>query len=85
MKCNLKTMATLAAALLAVLAAAYFAFPAAQAFILASTPILLALICPMMMIFMMFTMRGHGASSREAAPKAELQPPRKTPDAVQEA
>jgi hypothetical protein len=85
MKCNLKTMAALAAALLAALAVAYFAFPAAQALIVASAPILLALICPVMMGGMMLTMRGHGTGATDAAPKAEVSPARKTPDLVQEA
>jgi hypothetical protein len=85
MKCNLKTMATLAAALLAVLGVAYFAFPAVQTFIVASAPILLTLICPVMMIGMMWTMRSKGTGATEAAPKAEVSPARKTPDLVQEA
>ncbi|MEO7243740.1 MAG: DUF2933 domain-containing protein [Rubrivivax sp.] len=85
MKCNLKTMVTLAAALLAALAIAYFAFPAAQAFIVASAPLLLALICPVMMMVMMWTMRGHGTNAKEAASKAEAVPVRGTPDVVQEA
>ncbi|MEO7850896.1 MAG: DUF2933 domain-containing protein [Rubrivivax sp.] len=88
MKCNLKSMATLAAALLAVLAVAYVAFPAAQAAVLASAPILLALICPISMIIMMLTMRGHGASTHVApqvAPQAAAQPLRQSPDAAQEA
>ena len=83
MKCNLKSMATLAAALLSVLAAAYIAFPAAQTFILASAPLLVALICPAMMVVMMF-MRGHGTSAPEDAPKAEVSS-RATPEMVQEA
>jgi MFS superfamily sulfate permease-like transporter len=85
MKCNLKSMATLAAALLAALAVAYFAFPAAQAAIVASVPILLALICPVMMIGMMWTRRGHATGANDAAPKAEVPPARLTLDGVQEA
>jgi hypothetical protein len=53
MNCDFKTMIKLAIGLGAALAVAYFAVPAAHAFILASTPLLLALVCPMAMIFMM--------------------------------
>lgn len=59
MNCSLKTMAKLAAGLGAILAVVYFAVPAAQAFVWASAPILLSLICPVMMLVMMFTMRGN--------------------------
>jgi hypothetical protein len=41
------------------LTVAYFALPGAQAFILASAPILVALICPVAMIGMFFAMRGN--------------------------
>lgn len=85
MKCNLKTMAALAAALLAILAVAYSAFPAAQAFILASAPLLVALICPVVMAVTMLTMRGHGRGATGVAPKAEVLPARKRLDVVQEA
>lgn len=59
MNCSLKTMAKLAAGLGAILAIVYFAVPAAQAFVLASAPILLSLICPVMMLVMLFAMRGN--------------------------
>lgn len=84
MKCSLKAMAVLAATLLAVLGVAYVAIPAARTVIVAATPILLALICPVTMIATMLGMRGHGASAPEAAPKAEALAPRETPDAVQQ-
>lgn len=84
MKCSLKTMAALATTLLAALGVAYIVFPAAQAFIVASTPILLALICPVTMIVMMLAMRGRGASAAAAAPKAAAPAPRETPAVVQE-
>jgi hypothetical protein len=61
MNCNPRTLIKAAAVLGAALAVAYYAVPGAQAFILASTPILLALICPVAMIVMMFTMKGDGA------------------------
>ena len=70
MHCNLKTMAKIAAAILVVLGVAWFAFPAAQAFIVASAPILLLLICPVMMIAMMFMMCGHGEGMPDASTRA---------------
>lgn len=84
MTCSLKTMATLAATLLAALGVAYVAFPAARVFIVASAPVLLALICPVTMIAMMLATRGRGASASDAAPKAEVSVPREMTDAVQE-
>ncbi len=59
MNCSLKTMVKLAAGLGAILAVVYFTVPAAQALVLASAPILLSLICPVVMLVMMFTMRGN--------------------------
>lgn len=85
MKCNLKTMVTLAAALLAALAVASFAFPAGQAFILASAPILLALLCPVMMVVMMLTMRGHGTSATAVTTKAEVVRAPRAPAGAQQA
>lgn len=87
MHCNLKTMAKIAAAILVALGVAWFAFPAAQAFIVASAPILLLLICPVMMIAMMFMMRGHGAGMPDAAPRAfvESTARRESADAGQQA
>lgn len=38
---------------------AYFAFPEAHAFVVGSVPLLLALICPVSMLIMMWTMRGR--------------------------
>ena len=58
MKCDPKTMVKAAVALGAAIAAAYFAFPAARALILASAPILLALVCPVAMLVMMYSMKG---------------------------
>jgi hypothetical protein len=69
MNCSLKTMAKLAAGLGAILAVVYFAVPAAQAFVLASAPILLSLICPAMTLVMMFTMRGNTGVARDQGTK----------------
>ena len=59
MNCDLKTMLKVAVALGLALAVAYFTLPAAQAFILTSAPILVALICPVAMLLMMLGMRGN--------------------------
>lgn len=57
MKCNSKTMLSVALALGLAGVIAYFAFPAAQALIVASAPLLLALICPISMLVMMWAMK----------------------------
>ena len=59
MKCDSKMMLKTAAGLGIALAVAYFTLPAAQTFILASAPILLALICPVAMLLMMGNMNGN--------------------------
>ncbi|OGA98290.1 MAG: hypothetical protein A3E79_13755 [Burkholderiales bacterium RIFCSPHIGHO2_12_FULL_61_11] len=58
MKCDSKMMLKIAVGLGVALAVAYFTLPAAQALILASAPILVALICPVAMLLMMKTMNG---------------------------
>ncbi|ODV09286.1 MAG: hypothetical protein ABT20_11390 [Rubrivivax sp. SCN 70-15] len=58
MHCSPKTMLKVAAGLGAILAIAYFTVPQAQALVLASAPVLLALVCPLSMLLMAFTMRG---------------------------
>lgn len=81
MKCNSRTMFSVAAGLLGAAAIAYFAVPAAQAFILASLPVLIALVCPLSMLVMMKVM--HGAhqgtggtaeAASDAAPAGQQQP-----------
>lgn len=66
MHCNAKTMIRIAAALGAVLATTYLAVPEARALVAASAPILLALICPITMLAMMFMMKAPAAERREA-------------------
>ncbi len=58
MKCDSKTMLKAAAGLGIALAVAYFTLPAAHTLLLASAPILLALICPVAMLLMMRNMSG---------------------------
>ncbi len=77
MNCNWKTMLKIAGGIGVVLAIAYFAVPAAQAFILASAPILLALICPAAMIAMAITMNRGKANEHpkpDAGPAADADP-----------
>jgi len=68
MHCNPKTMIKIGVGIGTALLVAYFAFPGARALVVASAPILLALICPLMMIVMMFTMR---RGDTQAAPPAQ--------------
>jgi hypothetical protein len=60
MKCNLKTMLSIAAAVFVAAVAASFAFEGARSAIVASLPILLVLLCPLSMLLMMKSM--HSAS-----------------------
>ena len=73
MKCDSKTMVKMAVWIGVGLAVAYFALPAAQVFILASAPILVALICPVAMFFMMKGMNGSkkDESAKPGESKAE--------------
>ncbi|UUZ68980.1 DUF2933 domain-containing protein [Polaromonas sp. P2-4] len=73
MKCDAKMMVKMAVWLGVGLAVAYFAFPAAHAFILASAPFLVALICPVAMLFMMKGMNGNkkDESAKPGESKAE--------------
>ena len=75
MKCNSRTM--LAAALALGLAAvfAYLAFPAAKAFIVASVPVLVALVCPVSMLLIMKTMNG-GKKDQDRRTEERTSPPR---------
>jgi hypothetical protein len=65
----MKTMAKAIAAVIALAIIAYIALPGAREFVIAFTPLLLALICPVMMLGMMWMMRGKDT----AAPAAQAQ------------
>lgn len=67
MHCNPKTMIKIGVGIGAALLVAYFAFPGARALVIASAPILLALICPVMMIVMMFAMKHNGTQPAQPA------------------
>ncbi len=77
MRCDVKTMLRTAGMIGLVAVIGYFAVPEARAFIVASAPVLIALICPVSMIVMMLMMNRPQAKtgqSREAAAPAPAQP-----------
>ncbi|MBU6502818.1 MAG: DUF2933 domain-containing protein [Burkholderiales bacterium] len=73
MKCDSKMMVKTAAGLGLALAVAYFALPAAHAFIVASVPFLVTLICPVAMLLMMKGMNENkkGESAQPGEGKSE--------------
>ena len=88
MKCDMKTMLKATAVLGLFLAIVYLTVPAAHTFILASAPILVALICPASMLFMMSAMNKNGSAKagepmaapriHDAGPDRVWQPPAPT-------
>lgn len=68
MKCDTKMMIRIGGGIVMVLAIAYSTLPGARALVVASAPILLALICPLAMIFMMKSMN---SCNKEQDAKAE--------------
>lgn len=66
MKCT-NTMLKTAAAMAVVAGVVYFTVPGAQALVLASAPILIALICPISMLFMMKMMNSKSTEARDPA------------------
>ncbi len=71
MRCDMKTMLRTAGVMGLVAVIAYFAVPEARAFIVASAPVLIALICPVSMVVMMLMMnrsRSKQGESRESGP-----------------
>ncbi len=81
MHCNVKQMIKLGAGMVVALALAYVTLPGAQAFVIASAPILLALICPLTMVVAMIAMRG-GSTKADAAAKVGPAPQAVAGDAV---
>lgn len=78
MSCSPRTMIKTAAALVGILGAAYLAFPEARTLVAASAPVLLALICPISMLAMMFMMRkpdGTGTCAPAEPPRAPTSEP----------
>ena len=84
MKCETNTMLKTAAGLATVAGIIYLTVPAAQDFLVASAPVLIALVCPISMLIMMKMMNSNNADargeagtptqSRESAPEAGSEP-----------
>ena len=75
MNCS-KTMIKTAAGLGVGATVLYFAFPQAQSLILANTPLLIALACPISMGIMMFMMKGSNDTKKnEVADPGTVQTP----------
>lgn len=72
MKCDTRMMIKTGVGIAVVLAIAYFSLPAARELVTASAPILLALICPLSMIFMMKGMSSCNKQQEEKAEKSEV-------------
>jgi hypothetical protein len=64
MKCDIKTLVKVVVGLGAGLAVVYAALPEARAFLLASSPFLLVLLCPLAMGAMMLAMKNEGVESK---------------------
>lgn len=71
MKCDMKTMLKAGAGLAVGIAVAYALFPAARELLVAVSPFLFLLICPLMMFFMMKGMQSchpdHETKKRRSA------------------
>ncbi len=76
MRCDMKTMLRTAGVMGLVAVIAYFAVPEARAFIVASAPVLIALICPVSMIVMMLMMNGSRSKQGESRESAAPEPAR---------
>lgn len=76
MRCNVKTMLRTAGVIGLVAVIGYFAVPEARAFIVASAPVLIALICPVSMVVMMQMMNGSGSKATESREAAAPEPAR---------
>ena len=65
MRCSVKTMLRTAGVIGLVAVIGYFAVPESRAFIVASAPVLIALICPVSMVGMMMMINGSGSKESE--------------------
>lgn len=74
MQCDVKTMLRAAGVIGLVAVTGYFAVPEARAFIVASAPVLIALICPVSMMVMMLMMNRHQAKKSEGQEAAAPEP-----------
>ncbi|MEO7854240.1 MAG: DUF2933 domain-containing protein [Rubrivivax sp.] len=76
MSCSVKTMLRTAGAIGLVAVIGYLAVPEARAFIVASAPVLIALICPVSMIVMMLMMNSSKSKQAEPGKAAAPEPAR---------
>ncbi|PLC48621.1 hypothetical protein CR159_17535 [Pollutimonas subterranea] len=76
MKCDIKTMVKGGLGLAMVIAVAYAVLPAARELIIAVSPFLFFLICPLMMFFMMKGMQsGHSDNESKKGEPAQVPMP----------
>lgn len=75
MNCNRKTLINLALFVGAALVAAYFALPQFHTLILGMVPIMLALLCPLSMLFMMRSMGSRDKKHNEASEAGQTTKP----------
>lgn len=68
MHCTAKRMIYVALALGGILSVGYLAFPETRGLVLAGAPFLLALICPIAMLLMMFMANGMGSEKNGVGP-----------------
>lgn len=73
MKCDMKTILKATAVLGLLLGIVYLTVPTSHTFILANAPVLVALICPVAMLFRMAAMNKTG-SSKDGEPTAPPHP-----------
>ncbi len=81
MKCDMKTMLKAGAGLAVGIAVAYAMFPAARELLVAVSPFLFLLICPLMMVFMMKSMQSchtDHATNKSSSPKLSTDEPAKS-------
>ncbi|MEJ7932613.1 DUF2933 domain-containing protein [Ramlibacter sp. AN1015] len=79
MKCNLKVMLSVAAVMAAAAGFAYLTFEEARIGIVASLPVLAALLCPVSMLVMMKMMHSGSKESQCAAKSESATPPAAEP------
>lgn len=79
MRCDVKTMLKGGLGLAALIAVAYAALPVAREWIVAVSPFLFFLICPLMMLFMMKGMQSyHSDNGSEKGEPTQAQIPEET-------
>lgn len=82
MNCNMKTMLKVGLGMLLVTGIAYAALPEFRTWILAASPTLLFLVCPLSMLFCMKMMHGQNEQSCQKSGADEKQPTPSLPSNV---